>query len=322
MPAFRNAATCLALVGVILGGNFGFSQSDATLPAPLLNADGSIPEQHKDRYVFIDPRTGNGVAIYSSRLANDNADTKSQRDVRFEIPLQRHVEPSIRSELIKRDSNYSYRFTLANGSAAKLRAHTWVADVPALGTDTTISEPSGWRHVVAPPIPAGVIKTPLPEIPLSLRPLRWLPISTTPEESSSGIPPGEARSGFGLVSRKKPGLLWCYVFGYVPLLHIESEPPAVVQEQMSRLFDISFNAKRTVFIGPKFDSTVDRATVIRDYLREIKKLDAAALKSPFMIDLMRRLSTDKPIANLSRFDREPTSPLERELLNGLRLALE
>jgi hypothetical protein len=325
----RSFSMCVLGIGLVVSSAIGQGQ-DERPPVPVLSAGGTAPAGAENSYVFIDPRTEDGVVFYTQDGKPAGANPFGASVVRVDIKLSRHVKPAVRVA-VARDSSagtYRYQYELFNGVEARQIAWKWMLD-GIDGADTVrVQMPPNWTYQ-APVTRVGGI-----EISERLRRadpiLRSLQLLATDARGAlapaQGIKAGAKLPGFEVISRRIPGLVRVLVEGDFNVPTFPDEPPAAVSEQVDALVRSPYNYGRTFTIGPCFPPGTGRATIAQKYLQDVQELEAAKLlnaTSDFTVELKRFLHSDgsQSAAGLEKLSSLAVMPFEREFVDGLKEAL-
>ncbi|MBV9502531.1 MAG: hypothetical protein JO138_24435 [Acidobacteriaceae bacterium] len=114
---------CILLAIVLPLASIGQALVPDPAPVPYLNADGSIPKGEESHTIFLDPGTGDAVAIY--KPSGEGA--AKANSVRVSVPLSRNIDPSITTTIEYRTGSgeFRYEYVLCNGSKARQPAYIW-----------------------------------------------------------------------------------------------------------------------------------------------------------------------------------------------------
>ena len=237
--------------------------------------------------------------------------------VTFRFWLQNRVAPKI-TVTVRRDSDgdYRYNYSVENGSAAKTSIRQWsLAGTPS--AETAISHPI-WQGVNAYKAPNAQNR--YKNDPSNVY-LSWIDM-----RAAQPIEPGRVLSGFEIVSPLRPGLTVAYVGGTESPITVPDNCPDEVDLRIMQLEQRPIMEKIAVTIGPRFTQETDAREIVRAFRRDIREamkggfLDA---NSKFLRGLMNGFLVAEgsgPFTFRAPIQ-EPGSPLEREILDALRVAL-
>lgn len=141
-----------------------------------------------------------------------------------------------------------------------------------------------------------------------------------------GIKAGGKVPGFEVVSRRLPGVIRVLVEGDFNVPTFPDEPPSGASEQVDALVRSVYNYGRTFAIGPKFSPDTGQATIAQRYLQDVEELERSNLipsASDFTAELKTFLRSDdfRNMTGLEKASSLADTPFERELVQGIRLAL-
>lgn len=247
--------------------------SEAPPPVPYLNADGSKPAGVQNQFVFIDPRSGDAVAIYKASPAADGGPP-----VRVVIPLQRHVAPTVRSVMTfnNEGSRVRYEYEFHNGSGARQPAGSWFFDGLFDSEQIRVEDSIHWKHWF-PAAPPGF--TNAANLRKSLMMARALQIHALNARGSirpsEGVPPGHSRKGLTLSSELRPGLIPVYAQGGGVVVAFPDEPPMEVSAQVELVRRFPYNFRHTVAFGPKYPATMSKRARAEALLADLASLVTA-----------------------------------------------
>lgn len=299
-------------------------------PVPVLSSAGTVPAGAENSYVFVDPRTENGVVFYTQDGKPAGTNPFGPSTVRVDIKLSRHVEATVRSEVAYNADTevYEYRYQLMNGTDARQTAWKWMLDRVDTSNTTMVRTPSSWTYRF-PVTQAGGIE--IPERFRNADPLlRSLQLVAVDSRGAlappQGIRAGGTLSGVEVVSRHLPGVIRVLVQGDFNVPTFPDEPPAGASEQVDALVRSVYNYGHTFAIGPRFLPRTANTAIARASLEDLEQLERSnliAATSAFTTELRGFLQSNdlQSIAGLERASSLAGTPFERELVHGIRLAL-
>ena len=187
-------------------------------PIPAWPADGKIPANLQNNYVFLGRRFGEIVVSYPASL--DDPSQTGRKTFTFE--LRNQVSPRFTVQLAQ-DSNglFSYDYTLTNGEPAKQSIQSWFLVGPAQDP-SFVSTGAGWSASKASTARTRQIALP------TVSQVGGTVMFHSPV--GQAVPPGAVRDGFHLTSSYSPGFTTAYVMGDVGLIRFPGPLPTVVGE--------------------------------------------------------------------------------------------
>jgi hypothetical protein len=282
---------------------------------PAWPADGKIPENIQNNYVFLGPRLGEIIVSYPASL--DDPSQTGRRTFTFE--LRNQVSPTFTVQLAK-DSNglFSYDYTLRNGESAKQSIQSWFLVGPAQDA-SFVSTGAGWSASKA--LTARTRQTALPTVSqVGATVMFHAPAGQT-------MLPGDARGGFHLTSSYSPGFTTAYVKGDVGLIRFP-DLPTVVGDQVGILQQPGWDSKVGVILGPRFPPEWSPQAIAADFHIGISKLVATGAlqqNSPFVKAALDKLAGSiqaggvPNVAEVVRLLPAPAAGLENEIAAAMRI---
>ena len=313
-------------------------------PVPAYPEDGEIPEEHKDRYVFLDEEKGELVLSFPPSLNSwyvaSGLGTDETR-LTDRVPLTILTCPSLNVAIHEAENGqsrgYVYRYRLQNRSKAKMPINKWI--LPASGGEAIErwELPGGWfsedwdasqtykteDQLDALSFSWGNAYRQEMRLSMLIRRIRWYI-----HFSKNGLKPGNFQGPYGFTSQARPGIVRAYIQG--PGRHIprQSDWPKPVKDQLWS-FDFPENHSLSIStIGPKFSADADKTMMASDFLDSIRNLirdGELAEGSQFIKEMIRVLDTvaqgaGNPV-NFASWPTEPETDFEAEILLAIRLAL-
>ncbi len=312
----------------ILGLSFGLMflahGQEAQPPVPVLER-GKAPHGAEGRYVFLDPTTGDAVVFYGPGGKPAGANPFESSTVRVDIKLSRHVLPSISTKVARNvnTGEIRYHYIFSNATEARETAWKWLIEGVDQADTMSVQTPPGWMYQF-PVVRAGgiSISEKFRKADPHLRSLQFLATDSRKAlKPDAGVSPGGSVAGFELTSRRLPGIVGVFVQGgfYVP--SFAEEPPAAVSQEIDTLIRSDYNYRRTFAIGPRFPPNYSPTAITKEYLKDLARLEQA--EAP---DISAKFVAEaRVLLQSGRFDAEfssATSPLERDIVNAFRIALQ
>lgn len=224
--------------------------------------DGIIPDEWKDRYVFLDLEAGQMVLAYPTRLARGDARNYPLpfRIERFDLNSQVDASLSARFRHGNRD-RFIYEYEVLNSSDAKKGIDTLRIPTRIFGPDDVMIAPASWRAV---PSPSSINAIRLSVGRSTGVFLVWYEFGS----DSAAILPGTKLKGFSVESRLLPGIIIAYVQGG-EFPNLRGDMPEAVLAQSDPILQIEFNSQNIVTIGPKFEPETPKSIILEDFRRGI-----------------------------------------------------
>jgi hypothetical protein len=235
---------------------------------PAWPADGNIPDNLQDNYIFLGPRLGEIVVSYPNTLDDPN---KTGRTT-FTFALRNQVRPTFTVQLTqKADGLFGYDYTLHNGESARQSIQSWFMVGPPHDPNF-VSVGAGWSARKASAVRAQQIA--LPTVSQAGATVMFhAPVGQT-------IPPGNTRAGFHVTSSYSPGFTTAYVMGDVGLIRFPGEVPTVVGDQIGVLQEPQWDSKVAVVLGPRFPAESSPQRIAADFHVGISQLIAGEMLRP------------------------------------------
>ncbi len=281
-------------------------------PAPAWPANGVVPAQMKDKYVFVDAAKNEYVVAFPENLGATSFEKDGPGALRvMRLELLRAVEPSVSVVVSPMNGGrLRYTYEVTNGSTAKQSIDQWSMIIPEAAGNSAIKFPDGWMAVVQ---GKRQFKVPNPQWIKTGGAAVWS--FRKPEQV---IPAGDKKTGFMLESDLLPGFTLGYfrkaesvdvsVAAYgnnlpstggggggfgggggggrgqaaAPAAPPSAEEQAAqkaaearvkaLKDQIDELLIPEYNSKTVLLIGPKFDKNADAKTVAGDFVEGITLL--------------------------------------------------
>jgi hypothetical protein len=311
----------LALIFLALAITSVAQQKDVKLnpdfPVPAWPANGVIPADLKNHYVFVDAAKNEYVLAYPENLGSPNfeKDGPSQRQV-SRYKLQRDVEPAVNVAVTSStNGRVKYAYTVVDAPKAKQSIDQWALVLPeAAAAGTTTKQPAGWFGVVQRGRKLNVAD---PD---------WIRGGTAVvfsfDKPAEQIQPGSLKGGFEIESDLKPGFSVGFfrqaesveavvqTSGNIPRAIIQNAtppPPAAgtappaegqrggggfggnqipagattawqpIKDDVDKLLQFEYNSKALLTLAPKFDKSVAEKTIAADFAQGIAVLTKSGI---------------------------------------------
>jgi hypothetical protein len=289
-------------------------------PVPFWPANGTVPAEPKDKYVFVDLTTNEFVLAYPENLETPNFAKDGPGALKIaRYELLRNVEPAVSVAVtVVNPTTYKYVYTIGNGADAKQSIDQFAFSAPAqLGQ--AIKGPAGWFAIVQ---KNRTFKVKNPD---------WIKTGAAaiwsfqkPEEV---IHPGSRKTGFELENELRPG----FTVGYFRKaesvevrIAVSGNIPTVVKDQRDQLLALEYNSKTLLMIGPKFTRDTDDRTIASDFLRGITFLGRTKALNPdsdFVKSALAELNRFVSAGPQIRLTAQPRGEVETEIFNALKVSL-
>ena len=314
----KSALHCVVLVvcagaTVAVSAQRGVQSVISAIPA--WPADGNVPDNLQNNYVFLGPRLGEIVVSYPATLDDPN---KTGRTT-FTFALRNQVSPTFTVQLTHRaDGLFGYDYTLHNGESARQFIQSWFMVGPAHDPNF-VSAGAGWSAMKASNTKAHQIA--LPNVSQTGATVMFhAPAGQT-------ISPGDTRAGFHVTSSYAPGFTTAYVMGDVGLIRFPGEVPTVVGDQIGVLQQPQWDSKVAVVLGPRFPAESSPQAIAADFHIGISQLIAGGVlrsDSAFVkgaLDLLAVSLQAGGLPNPAQVVRLPTPApgLEGEIAAAMRI---
>jgi hypothetical protein len=309
-------------------------------PVPAWPANGVVPADMKDKYVFVDPAKNEYIVAFPENLGSTDYEKDgpgAMKVNRFE--LLRNVEPVVNTTIAPMNGGkLRYTYEVANGSTAKQTIDQWSLIIPQAANTSTIKFPEGWMAVVQ---LERSFKVPDPD---------WIRTGAAAvwsfKKPEQVIQAGDKKTGFILESDLRPG----FTLGYfrkaesvdVTVAAAGNNLPAVpgaaaggrggrggrgapapetppvdpelqkaaqerveaLKDQIDEILMPEYNSKTVLMIGPKFEKDTDAKTVAADFVRGLTLLSQTGgvdANSDFVKDMLEQLKAVESSGNTSAF---------------------
>lgn len=220
------------LVVALFSGVVLAQQADinaALSPVPIWPADGLIPPELQDRYVFLDFKAGQMVLAYPKNAGQPNSERSRglQRVERFDLNNQ--VKPSLLVTVRPDGEYFTYRYRVSNAKQAKQAIRSLQIPVAELSDDYRIFAPANWSATASPAeardVPIGIGRA-------SGVSLNWyVNDPSSIDSNASAVMPGHEEGGFHVTSALKPGFTLAHARGRGSRVNLPEDLPPPVLEQ-------------------------------------------------------------------------------------------
>jgi hypothetical protein len=300
--------------------------SGETLRIPVWSERTELAASRQPERVFVTPDLHDLVLLMRSE------DPTNQELAPVRVSLHNAIIPSIRVSVERPDTHYRYEYTVSNGAAA--RDNIVVVSVAApgllLGTDADyyvngVKNHTWWMGGVGSALMAKQREL---DKKVVGRSISWASLVDEEHASSDlvNILPGRSRSGFRIDSSLMPG----FTTGVLEGLHYAPPGEALTDPDIDRqlvTLDVENYFDRTALtFGPMFLPGASAAEVLANYRMGIQKLnqcDAIPHNAEFLGEvaaILREPGVESKLSDrLERMKSRPTTPVEIELVNCLRL---
>lgn len=330
---------------ILLMASISFAQQKedpglTDFPLPAWPANGVIPPDLRDRYVFIDLLRGEYVLAFPDNLGTPafKKDPGQLETRRFQ--LQRNVEPAVSVAITtSAPSKYKYEYTITNGSASKNWIDQWNIVLPEQGGSATIAQPTNWLSFMQTGR-AFTVKNP-----------NWIRTGSSvfwfngkasgsvvvgEAQPEGAILPGTSKGGFVLETELRPGFTVAYFRRSVGIGGPDPGYPLEVRKQVEPLLRLEYNSRTVLTIGPKFDKNSHSFMIVSDFVEGISVLTrtgALDANSQFVKTTLNELNQyiaavraenrelDKVTGPPITLTAQPRTPVESEVLRALKVSL-
>src|SRR5215470_18573674 len=114
-------------------------------PAPAWPANGVVPAELKDKYVFIDLAKNEYVVAYPENLASPTFEKDGPGALKIvRLELLRNVQPAVSASVTAANGGkFHYTYNVSNAAGAKQSLDQWSMVVPT-GDGVSMKGPDGW----------------------------------------------------------------------------------------------------------------------------------------------------------------------------------
>jgi hypothetical protein len=308
-------------IALLMAGSSSWAQHDYTAEfraIPIWPAQGLQSVASGDRFVYLDPASGQMVIAYPENLgkAESSRTPGAWQIERFDLNNQ--AQAAITAGVRPAGKYFEYTYQIANAARAKQEITSLRLVVPQFGDGDAITAPTTWKGA---PSPSSIhaIRHAIGRssgVFVSWYSLDW---------NTSVIAPGTELAGFSVMSTLKPGISVAYVHGggFGPKLR-ESMPQAVL-EQAVPVLQVENNSQNVWTIAPRFSGDTPMTEIARDFQAGISQmiehgqLDSG---SPAIREAQRVLSQyAKGTRSRLTFNAAARPGVETEVLDALKLSL-
>jgi hypothetical protein len=322
----RWSASLLFVVIPLLAAAPAVQQPDiaglSDFPAPPWPADGKVPPELKETYVFVDLAKNEYVVAYPENLGTE-AFAKDPGPLRINrYDLLRNVSPAVSVAIapVPNSAKFKYTYTVANASSAKQSIDQYILVLPQQAGRDAIQHPDGWFGIVQ---TARSFKVKNPE---------WIRTGAAAiwsfQKPEQVIQPGGSKTGFELESELRPGFTVGFFRRATSVdarVATHGNVPKEVKEQIDQILAVEYNSRTMLTLGPKFDKSADDKAVAEDFIQGIFTLSRAGvleLNSEFVRNTLNELTGIQPGGKASGIKLgSARTPAESEILNALRISL-
>jgi len=289
-------------------------------PVPAWPANGVVPAEMKDKYVFVDLAKNEFVLAYPENLGTPTFEKDGPGPLKIaRYDLLRNVEPNaVVAVTTLSPGRFKYAYTVGNGAAAKQSLDQFSISTPDT-VGAAIKGPAGWFAIVQ---KGRNFKVSNPDWIKTGAALVWS--FQKPEEV---IQPGSKKTGFEMESELRPGFTVGY-FRKAESVEVRvatsGNIPQVVKDQRDQLLAVEYNSKTIVVIGPKFAKDVDDKVVAADFAKGIEFLGrtgALNAGSDFVKATLTELNRVAGAGSPARFTVQPRTETETEVFNALKASI-
>jgi hypothetical protein len=303
-------------------------------PIPLYPANGAIPAEMSDKYLFLDGATRDLVISYPASLATSDVPMAGPRtEVRVE--MKTHVSPFVYVQFSPDTSGrIRYGYTIVNEARATRDIASWSiavphpgSNLPARAVDRASVEantpaavtPRGWRIATAAPDRGRVTMT-------------WA------KTGDVGVAPNAMLSGVSVSSPLLPGFVRLTFAGSSADAGVDlSAIPAAVKKALDDFEATNFNQVTVLSLGPKFPVGTNKLAIAADLLEGITVLTQhkhLRSDSPFLTEATAALraylngaqdAADGPASDYVgpavHLEQQPAAGLEAQIYQAMQLSL-
>ena len=320
--------TILITIALLSLAGFSFAQQPqdpvglTDFPAPAWPANGVVPAEMKDKYVFVDVAKNEYVVAYPENLASPTFEKDGPGPLKItRLELLRNVQPTVSVSVAANAGKYKYTYNVANTAGAKQSLDQWSMILPK-NENPSIKGPDGWFAIIQ------------RDREFKVKNPQWIKTGNAAvwsfRKPEVVIQPGDKKAGFELDSELRPG----FTLGYfrkaesvdVTVAASGASYPPKVKEQVDQLLAVEYNSKTMPVIGPKFDKSADDKTIAADFLTGIDtltKTGALNTSSGFVSAATEALKGVQANGNGSsaKIASAPTTPLETDIFNAMKVSL-
>jgi len=328
-------------------------------PVPAWPANGVVPPELKNNYVFVDPSKNQYIVAFPENLGSPNFEKDGPAERRVNrYPLQRDVDPTTAVSVTSSGGKYKYVYTVFNGPNAKGSLDQWALVLPPGTESSSLKQPANWFGLVQKGRKFAVTNPDLVKTGNAA--------VFSFSKSEGQIQPGAFKTGFELESELRPGFTVAYfrqtesvdatvqASGNIPSIVIRNAtppppangappppgggggggqiPPAAlsawqpVKDSIEKLLQFEYNSKTVLTLAPKFDKNATDKTVATDFVQGITILTrtgALAADSAFVKSALSDLDAyiKAGASGPLKLTAQPKSQPETDVFNALKLSL-
>jgi hypothetical protein len=315
-------------------------------PVPDYPGDGKIPSELKDRFVFLDRKTGELVVSFPENLGRRDFENNPRPRITERVPLSINICPLLIVNVRENDRGvFSFEYRVENRSAAKQEIARWLLNLPVLEGLQSLGGPEGWMtdYWSIENLPKDLQPNFLESMTHSLgrsqldriksdmirKKVSWVAMS------GALLPPGSVRGQFRITSQNKPGIVTAYFQGnpyMISLSHsfFPNETPPELGGQINVFNFAENNSVSLTTIGPRFVPGSSDRTVAEGFLSDIERLtkeNRLAPGSAFSQEILSVLKflVQQPAGSspkqLIKLTQKPTTRLENQIYQAVQLSL-
>jgi hypothetical protein len=284
-------------------------------PVPAWPANGVIPAELKDKYVFVDLAKNEYIIAFPENLGSPNFAKDGPADRRINrYKLQRDVEPKVGVAITpSTGGKFKYAYAVVNGPTAKQPIEQWALVLPEAASTASIKQPVGWYGLIQ-----RGRKLPVAN-PEWIKGGAAAVLSVAKPEQQ--VLPGGSKVGFEIESDLKPGFTVGFFrqaestdtavqqSGNIPTIVVRNAtppPPAggaapgggggggfggnqapagaatawqPIKDDIDKLLQFEHNSKAILTLAPKFDKSATDVVIAADFQRGITFLSRAGTLS-------------------------------------------
>jgi len=330
-------------------------------PVPAWPANGVIPAEMKNQFVFVDLPNNEYVVAYPENLGSPNYEKDGPAERRVHrYKLQRDVDPQVAVAITAAGGKYKFVYAVSNGPKAKQSIDQWALVLPEGANAATVKQPAGWFGAFQKnrklPVANG----------------EWIKdgsaVVFSYSKTEGQIQPGESKAGFELDSDLRPGFTVglfrqaestdsvVQQSGNIPQIVVKnatpppppagSAPPAgggggfggnqtpagataawqPIKDSVDKLLQFEYNSKPVLMLAPKFSKDATEAVVAADFQRGITTLSKSGTlmaESPFVKSTLSDLDAyiKAGASGQLKLTGQPKSSAETEVFNAMKLSL-
>src|SRR5579884_2960548 len=214
-------------------------------PAPPWPANGVVPAELKDKYVFIDLAKNEYIVAYPENLASPTFEKDGPGALKIShLELLRNVQPVVSVAITSANGKFHYTYNIANDKTAKQTLDQWSLILPN-AEGASIKGPDGWFAIVQ------------HKRDFKVKDPQWIKTGGAAvwsfKKAETVIQPGDKKAGFELDSDLRPG----FELGYfrkaesvdVTVAASGASYPPKVKEQVDQLLSVEYDSKTLPVIG-------------------------------------------------------------------------